>query len=75
MLELCAAPLKAVLEPLLASQQLQHDQRLHSFHKVCEAVAHLHMLSPPIVHRDLKVSKSPVKEIVYIFCLLERAHM
>eukprot|EP00117_Sycon_ciliatum_P029385 scpid20330/ scgid23411/ Cyclin-G-associated kinase len=53
--ELCSAPLKSVLDPLMAENEFRHDQRLHCFHKICEAVAHMHMLKPPVVHRDLKI--------------------
>jgi serine/threonine protein kinase len=43
------------LEQMLARQgRLTESQALRWFGQVCEAVAHIHGQSPPIIHRDIK---------------------
>ncbi|KAI8822662.1 kinase-like domain-containing protein, partial [Fimicolochytrium jonesii] len=35
--------------------RLSEPEVLHIFSDICEGVAHMHYLSPPIIHRDIKV--------------------
>lgn len=39
---------------------------LHIFCDTCEAVARLHQCKTPIIHRDLKVRRSPVSNLTFV---------
>ena len=45
------------MEDVVVSVQLSPKQVLRVFFQTCLAVAHMHSQNPPIVHRDLKVSR------------------
>ena len=46
------------LEDIVNTAHLGPRHVLRVFYETCSAVAHMHSQSPPIVHRDLKVTYS-----------------
>jgi serine/threonine protein kinase len=54
--------------------RLREDEILTIFADVCEAVAHMHTLSQPLLHRDLKVGQSDrVSEHILTYCSYDRS--
>jgi cyclin G-associated kinase len=48
------------MEEVVKSSYLNPKQVLRVFYATCSAVAHMHSLQPPIVHRDLKVRRGGI---------------
>ena len=44
------------------------NEVLQIFHDICEAVAHLHKLQPPIAHRDIKIENVLLKNGQFKLC-------
>merc|ERR1712137_512474 len=68
LMEFCTGPsLYEVLDQRF-KQYLAESEVLEIFSQVCESVAHLHSMSPPIAHRDLKVENVLQMGSTYKLC-------
>ena len=59
---------------IVNTQSLSPRQVLRVFYETCQAVAHMHSQTPPIIHRDIKVSQTctciPTTHIIHV-CMNE----
>ena len=51
---------------IVNTQRLTPKQVLRIVHETCLAVAHMHSMNPPIIHRDLKVYHLPPYPLLHL---------
>ena len=54
------------LVDIVNTRSLSPRQVLRVFYETCQAIAHMHSQTPPIIHRDIKVGVTLLLFIMYI---------